>query len=356
MKNRILKNHLNPRYRSQNPFKALYIAMNKPNVTTSFVCLLSYKQRVPTGAVLLAEAMCASLFGTFDSERYREIRLSELPEVNWEYDLNRSDPLRSLPIGPESIGNDLTTYRRLRTLDNCLNSGPMRVGFHPRRKHARNNSYQFCLFNENFTIPKDVAVSWKLGSQAEINVQWQCCLDRHPHAFAPMAQENDDEKRVGIRAFTIIDEVEHEHWMVRSTSEAVLLANTLHDFLNGQIVGKDYKWTESRRYIFQEVEREDHEDTEGERIGVRARVGIPYHNEDFIWDDGQRQPETKPADTSMKACFEVTSPPYYGENIADYEETAMDYKDWVDEMNEKYLYPNHRELGRQGCVIYSSRS
>ncbi len=56
-------------------------------------------------------------------------------------------------------------------------------------------------------ISKDVAVSWKLGSQAEINVQWQCCLDRHPHAFAPMAQEHDDGKRVGIRAFTIIDEL-----------------------------------------------------------------------------------------------------------------------------------------------------
>ena len=82
-----MKNHLNPRYRSQDPFKALYIAMNKPNVTTSFVCLLSYKQRVPTDAVLLAEAMCASLFSTFESERYREIRLSELPEVNWEYGL-----------------------------------------------------------------------------------------------------------------------------------------------------------------------------------------------------------------------------------------------------------------------------
>ena len=173
MRNRILKNHLNPQYRSKDPFKALYIAMNKPSVTTSFVGLLSYQQSVPIGAVLLAEAMCASLFGTFDSERYREIRLSDLPEVNWEYSLNRSDPLRSLLTGSKSIGNDVTTYRRLRTLDNCLNSGPFHVGFHPRRKHARNGSYQFSLFNESFTIPKDVAVSWKLESQAEINVQWQ---------------------------------------------------------------------------------------------------------------------------------------------------------------------------------------
>ena len=108
----------------------------------------------------------------------------------------------------------------------------MRVGFHSKRKHARSGSYQFCLFNENLTIPKDVAVSWKLGSQAEINVQWQCCLDRHPYTFASMTQENDDEKRVGIRAFTIIDEIEHEHWMVRNISEAVLLANLLHDLLN----------------------------------------------------------------------------------------------------------------------------
>ena len=206
--------------------------MNKPSATTSFVCLLSYKQHVPTGAVFLAEAMCASLFGIFDSERYRKIRISELPEVNWEYGLNRSGPLRSLPTGPESIGNDVTTYRRLRTLDNCLNSGPMRVGFHPRRKHTRNGSYQFRLFSENFTLPRDVAVSWKLRSQAKINVQWQCCLDRHPHAFAPMAQEDDDGKRVGIRAFMIIDEVEHGHWIVRNTSEVVLLANTLHDFLS----------------------------------------------------------------------------------------------------------------------------
>ena len=155
-----------------------------------------------------------------------------------------------------------------------------------------------------------MAVSWKLNDQSEINIQWQCYPERHPHAFAPMARENNDGKRVGIRVFIIRDGIEHEHWIVRNTPGAVLLANTLYDFLNGQIVGKDYKWTESRRYIFQGVEREDSEDTEGERTGNnRARVGIPYHNKDFIWDDGQRQPETKPADTSTEAFGGATSSP-----------------------------------------------
>ena len=268
--------------------------MDDPEATTSFVCLLRYDQVVPTGQVLLAEATCASLFGTFDSELYRSIRLEGLPNVRREYGLNRSDPLRSLPTGPATIGNDVTTYRRLQTLENCLNGGPIQVGFHSRRRHNSNGSYQFCLFNENSTIPKNVALSWKLGKESEINVQWQRTLDRHPHAFAPLAEDDDVGKGVGIKALKLVDGVVHEHWIVRKSRDAVLLANTLYDFLNDQIVGKEYEWTESRRYIFQDNEREVHEDTGSKRTGRRKHVGIPYFHEDFKWDDGLRQPETKP--------------------------------------------------------------
>ena len=141
MKNRILKNYLNLYYRSKDLFKALYIAMDKPDTTTSFASLLRYQKRVLIGVVLLAEAMYASLFDSFDSEQSYKIRLRDLTEVNWECGFNRSDPLRSLPTGPKSIGNDATTYWRLRTLDNCLKSGPIRLGFHSRRKHAINGSY-----------------------------------------------------------------------------------------------------------------------------------------------------------------------------------------------------------------------
>lgn len=209
--NRILNNHLNPIYRCKYSFKALHRAMDDSEATTSFVCLLRYDRVVPNGQVLLAEATCASLVGTFDSEFYRNIRLEGLPYVRWEYGLNRSDPLRSLPTGPTTIGNDVTTYRRLRTLENCLSSGPIRVGFHSRGRHTSNGFYQFGLSNENFTIPKDVALSWKLGKESEINVQWQCTLDRHPHAFAPLAEEDDVGKGVGIKAFKLVDRVVHEH-------------------------------------------------------------------------------------------------------------------------------------------------
>ena len=129
MKNRIIKNHSSRIYRNKDPNKAFYIAMDEPGAKTMFVCLAKYKVKVPTVQVLLAEAVCCCLFGTYDSEQYRIMRPKELPVVEWGHGLNRSDPLRTLPRGPQSIGNDATTCRRLRTLENCRQSGPMRVGF-----------------------------------------------------------------------------------------------------------------------------------------------------------------------------------------------------------------------------------
>ena len=96
---------------------------------------------------------------------------------------------------------------------------------------ALNAEFPYLLAQINFTIPKDVALSWKLGKESEINVQWQCTLDRHPHAFAPLAEEDDVGKGVGVKAFKLVDGVVHEHWIVRKSREAVLLANTLYDFL-----------------------------------------------------------------------------------------------------------------------------
>ena len=80
--------------------------------------------------------------------------------------------------------------------------------------------------------------------------------------------------------------------------EAVALANTLYDFLNGQIVGKDYVWNASQRDIFQDCYRDNDSDCKLEDPGKRERVGLPYRNSDFKWDDEARQPETKPVHAS----------------------------------------------------------
>jgi hypothetical protein len=111
----MIKNHLSQSYRNKDPFKAFYVAMEELGATISFIRLASYTEAVPIGQVLLAEAVCCSIFGSFNSERYCKLRLKELPKVYWDYGLNKCDPLRTLTsgLGLETIGNDAATYRRL---------------------------------------------------------------------------------------------------------------------------------------------------------------------------------------------------------------------------------------------------
>ena len=296
---RIIKNHLSQSYRNREPSKCLYIVMDELGATTFFICLARYPRRVSVAQILLTEAVCCSIFGSLNLEQYRSLRLKELPQVDWDCGLNRSDPLQIWRSGDETIGNDSSSNRRLRRLENCLKSGPVYVHYHYKGPSTA-GSYEFWIFSETFIIPKDVAECWGLQNGSMVNVQWQISDDTHPHAFAPMAKPTDDGRRVGIRVFKTIRQIPYEHWIVRNKPKAVPLANTLYDFLTGQIVGKDYKWNDSRKYIFQESKYWQNKNDKGiddaaaDEVQRRVRTGLPYYN-NFIWGDRTRKLETKPA-------------------------------------------------------------
>jgi hypothetical protein len=237
----------------------------------------------------------------------------------------------------------------------------MRVGFHPRRKSITNGSYQFTLFDENFTIPKIIAEQWGLRSGSVVNVQWDVSVDFHRHAFAPMAKETDDGRRVGIRVFQTTPQFSHEHWIVRNTEEAVAIANTLHDFLTDQIVGKSYKWDSSRKYIFQDSKHYANR-TDGitvnadiEEVEKRVRVGLPYYNKSFVWDDRTRKRETRPAELEAQGISPAWDEANEHANTIDLVElpAAAEYQAYIEEQYERWLLPYHQHLQRQGCRIYT---
>lgn len=259
--------------------------------------------------------------------------------------------------GQATIGNDVTTYRRLQTLNKCLRSGPMRVGFHARRRSTVNGSYQFCLFNENFTIPSQTAKEWRLGKNPIVNVQWDITSDTHPHVFAPMTQQTDDGRRAGIQLFKTIGNHYHRVWIVRNKPEAVPLANTLYDLFTLQIVGRPYVWKPSRRYIFQE--RDDTVNPEAKEIERKERMGLAYNNAEFLWGDRKREPETKPEELLAKRgkLKEVLASPesaLEAETEPDEIDPILeDFEAYVLELEKKYLDINHRALRCQGCTIHS---
>lgn len=107
-------------------------------------------------------------------------RACSILRLDWDWCINRSDPLQTWRSGVETIGNDVGTFRRFRTLDNCLKSGPVRAEFHPRKNPTTHGSYLITLFDENSVILKHIAEYWRLqrGSRSQSS---QDFLSPRPH-------------------------------------------------------------------------------------------------------------------------------------------------------------------------------
>jgi hypothetical protein len=311
--------------------------MEEEDVATFFIPLVIYKEVVEIGQVLLAESVCCAIFGTLNSEEYRQIRPEQLPKVDWNYGLNRSDPLWTFRTGYKTLGRDLTLYRRLRTLYNCLRSGPVRV-----KHYQPRGSYSFHLFEEGFKIPIELGRKWGLEHNSAINVEWDIANGTHPHAFAPLATGADDGRKVGIRVFT----TENEHWIIRNTESAVPLANTLHDLLTGQIVGKRYRWDSSRKFIFRSQEYNETQNVANmDDFQPQTRIGLPYE-EKFVWGDPTRRHETRPEDVIVQEPKDKE----IEMDDSSFAET-LEYQRYLQYLYRKYLLPHHRDLQSQGCRI-----
>jgi hypothetical protein len=82
------------------------------------------------------------------------------------------------------------------------------------------------------------------------------------------------------------------NWIIRNTESAVPLANTLHDLLTGQIVGKRYGWDSSRKFIFRSDEYNETQNVaNGDDFQPQPRIGLLY-NEKFVWaiQQGNQRP------------------------------------------------------------------
>jgi hypothetical protein len=147
---------------------------------------------------------------------------------------------------------------------------------------------------------------------------------------------------------------ENEHWIIRNTESAVPLANTLHDLLTGQIVGKRYRWDSSRKFIFRSDKYNERQNVaNGDDFQPQPRIGLPY-NEKFVWGDPTRQPETRPGNVIVQEPKdeEIKKPKDKEIEMADsdFAET-LEYKSYLQKLYRKYLLPHHRDLQRQGCRI-----
>ena len=165
--------------------------------------ILSVRSNSPTqflqALCYLLKQYVGLLFGTYDNEVYHRSRPDTLPIVNWDNCLNKSDPLKDYFDGNQTLGDDTTTFKRLRRLAHCLEDGctqsiaqdldqssdrmpktfiqlrSLRNRFYHSNRHCREMSGAGC---------------WMF-------VQWIAIDSQHEHAWAINATDQDNVKGVG---------------------------------------------------------------------------------------------------------------------------------------------------------------
>jgi hypothetical protein len=269
--------------------------MEKPGAVSAFLCLFVYQTPVDPVQVVWSEIVSMVVLSTLLQEQFRSLRPRGLPPTPTGWGLNRSSPLEdSLHM---QIGDDAATFRRLRTLQRCLRSGPFKVYCPP--PSSEMTTHQIQLWRQKFVIPLPLVRAWDLRNDPVVNVEWIISENgKHPFAWARNAVESDDGSRLAIRVFKIIDGQERESYLSATTRtlDAVPAANTLVDLFSGLIVGQDYDWDmhPDRKYIFSNPRPASQPGQNSVTRPASSRVPFEVEDPEFIWGSSSRMPETVP--------------------------------------------------------------
>ena len=323
-----------------------------PGTTAKSACLAIFDEHQPTALILIAEAIMASLFGALGTQAYRELRLPELPTVDWNWALNRSDPM--VPFSEIQRLYNISRQDALR--DNALNAGPVNVMLRKTDKGGR--KYGFIISQLRFTIPAECGREWELDSSPFVNVKFEISPTIAEKRFATLAKASDEGSRLSIIVSKFVNGQKQEIWLERNSALAIREANSLFDWLEGRI--KDpatHEWPADRvRFIGPMVQSLGQVSTgTGQEPKKRKRK---VHEDDkannakrsrqVINDDEEADKENAEKDNE---CEESEEPEEKEDEFAEFW-TPQDERDYQRHLYQTYERPNHLYLQRQG--VWSS--
>ena len=250
--NRIWNNHKVARFREKEPEKTLYKAMAREDTQATYsINSVKFSETVSPDLILLAKSASCCLFGTYESDFYTLHRPRFLLPLKRAFALNRSDPLQE-HRGKEWIGSSYIYWKRNNALLNCHCTGPKVVYTNDTSKRGiSNKQFRFSFSNVKINIFADSVSTCGMQRGSTIFVELQYQEETHSNAFVPQAGPDDVGKAVAIR---IIhrgeDHGEATRWLKRKGPHAVSIANSIYDFLTGQMMNPDYKLPATRFPIF----------------------------------------------------------------------------------------------------------
>lgn len=141
-------------------------------------------------------------------------------------------------------------HPRQRGLSKCKQTSSYHVIRHYDAKE-HDERYMFSLFALLFRIPVALARTWNLKEDPNVDVPWGVSDTLSPQRYATLATKDDDGGRVTIELSKTINVSKASYWLTTLGPEAIKVANTVHNFLVGKVVGNsDYIWETTKKYMF----------------------------------------------------------------------------------------------------------
>ncbi|KAI9698406.1 MAG: hypothetical protein M1836_003986 [Candelina mexicana] len=201
---RVNRRHKNLAHRQSKSGSYLYYLIDHPDVEAYYMTLATFEDLVDNPMVVVTEAVLTCLFGSYDTETYRNCRPKGIPTVLWKRGVNRSDPLST--DDHVALAREVNKGKWDRALALALEGGE--------RKVWRNESNcSFGIVGMHVTIPKPLANDWNLVHGDTIRVHYGISEGRHEHPFVPDCSETDDGRRLGIRISKTVQGVEKSEWL-----------------------------------------------------------------------------------------------------------------------------------------------
>ena len=252
-----ISQHQNPEYRERNTSHHYRILDSLSTTSSKFIVLAEFSMRVGAEMVWFTETILTILFGAWDNALFRRLRPSILSPVPSSWDLNRANPLwTGKPwvfedlkdsSNPEQVqfyydskkkgGDNAWTAHRAEKLNEVRRGMKMKVcTLQNKDSDFVQRAWYNLLGLGKFYISFDSILKWKVTKESRIMVHHEIReIGPHPQQFALSAPKDSSAARLGIRvSTTLANGQEVEEWLCRENFRAIMISNTLVDWMNGE--------------------------------------------------------------------------------------------------------------------------
>ena len=149
-----------------------------------------------------------------------------------------------------------------------------------------------------FRLPSRLGEEWGLTTSPFVEVTFDISRTMHEFPYAILCERSDDGCRLGVSISKVIEGVRYQWWLEKRTMGAIREANSMVDWLKGEIIDpQTHKWGWDRVAFFGPTEKVRSKEKNAERVKAAEPISRAQKKLPVGWAQDQCHRHLSWADT-----------------------------------------------------------